>query len=307
MGCQVHIKIKDEFVESISTQIEKVSEYVDMARWTHFHNWANDINTNPESPQAHLKPTTAEDLQSMFCALMPLNTVAFDVYFGRTPQEELDKIFEFFIENKESIESIKNGRDWFERSSQKEEFFELEDLNDESFTKRENVNRREVPAGGIATTPCGFHLLYGNVKSPTVMKDDEFLSERDNKDLVVDGNRFLLMPLLDLGEKNQLNRLLCQFPNAIKTNKFAILVAMYTSSIVADAYKDFLDEMTEADIRFLVETGKAKLSDVEYATREDSGGWIVVRGKKRKLTDCETRCLEIGLNAYKDKFGTFSA
>lgn len=78
-------------------------------------NWFNDINNNPKSPQAHLKPITLKDLKGLFGLWCEPGVLSFDVAFSRTSQAEAKKFAKFILQHAERIKELEGALGMIER------------------------------------------------------------------------------------------------------------------------------------------------------------------------------------------------
>lgn len=179
--------------------------------------WLDDINNNPESYQAHLKPAfrdlTMDELKKMFKPFTKVGLMDIDLSFGRCEDEQMTKIVEFIKDFKSDIRFIKGGADLIERGEveDKEAIEVVDSLNRLPLPaiKKPKSMRREMPKSGqmLAKTwgPDGqkVWLIFGGVDKdqPIFLKTDEYARKEYNslhKDK--EGRAFLMMPLYDFSE-----------------------------------------------------------------------------------------------------------
>ena len=77
--------------------------------------WFEDINKNPKSPQAHLKPITLEQLKGLFKLYCEPGVLFFDVAFSRTSQAEAKKYAEFILKHAQRIKELEGALSMIER------------------------------------------------------------------------------------------------------------------------------------------------------------------------------------------------
>jgi len=77
--------------------------------------WFNDINNNPKSPQAHLKPITLKELKGLFGLWCEVGVLSFDVAFSRTSQAEAKKFAKFILKHAERIKELQGAQEMIER------------------------------------------------------------------------------------------------------------------------------------------------------------------------------------------------
>lgn len=227
---------------------------------TDYESWAQDINTNPESHQKHLAPTTADALKSMFANSFPENTVEIDCYFGRTRPEVIRFILNLCLDFKDDIEAIKDGRIMIERSGlsdkELEAYAALEPKNDTRFKPTLNKNRiakESRPTSGIfsAYTRSGddvVHFLFGNTENMTCLLDDEYVDHYDNQPYKnEDGETFVLLPLMPLGASSRrvINHIHSNLAHFSSVSFYRLMEAAYPGNLEIPYSKEFLtDEST---------------------------------------------------------------
>ncbi len=165
--------------------------------------WVWDINNNPKSPQAHLKPATRASLYAMFKGVPDLvspGVLGIDVAFSRCPQP-LARILADALDKEPLLLRISsNGADFLAQAGYPAEH-PLTKLIEPERAPALNSMRRERPQSGVATfrTVNGepVCVLYGNVDMPTFLKDDQYVEPEYNGLYRDDrGRPYLLVPLL---------------------------------------------------------------------------------------------------------------
>jgi hypothetical protein len=179
--------------------------------------WLDDINTNPEAHQRHLKPEgrdyTMEELMKLFPDYTKVGFMNIDLSFGRCEDDQMMKLGDFILSQKDSIRFIKGGLDLLERSEIQDDkvYKAIDDLNRLPLPKLKKPKkmRQQMPTGGqmLAKTwgPEGSKvwLIFGGVDKdqPIFLKTDEYVRKEYNslhKDK--EGRAFLLMPQYDFSE-----------------------------------------------------------------------------------------------------------
>jgi len=178
---------------------------------TEAHNidWLKDINTNPDSQSAYLKPKdknlTMEQLKKTMSMWAAENQMTFDVGFSRTSDEQAAAYAEFIVANKASIKQLRGADELIKRYDLTDEQIEVIKALNYVAPEPEKLpigeQTKKTLQGGLllckSWSPTPFWVLFGNVKSPSFMKakiykDDDYNSlYRDKK-----GYGYLLLPLL---------------------------------------------------------------------------------------------------------------
>lgn len=216
MGQLVKIYLKDKSDKNI----EKFNEFLNekniensFTSYADMNDWAHDINTNPKSPQAHLKPTTADELIEMFSSLFEIGVMMFDVAYNRTSQSEASIYAEFILKHVDDIEYI-NGAD---------ELINRYQLSDneiniiKSLIRDENILPEKLPIdkqykpnlqSGLFLCKSFSHkpfwVIFGNVDKPTFLKEKIYVNDIYNN-IYRDKNNYayLMFPLMPLSYKKQ--------------------------------------------------------------------------------------------------------
>ncbi|WP_425263260.1 hypothetical protein [Vibrio owensii] len=283
---------------------------IDCTVTVNYQEWANDINTNPNSHQRHLAPTTEEQLQKMFGSTMPDNAVSLDCYYGRTQADAIKVILDGALCLVSDISSISNGRIMIERADLTEaelkKYLPLEHLNDSKFKPTINKNRKptsERPDGGIlqAYTPNGnqvVHFLFGKVDSPKYLLDDLFLDHHDNEPYEnKKGERFALLPLMPLdssGFKKVTNSIYSYLKYVSSISYYRLMEIAYPGLLSYPYSMDFVtneskDLLNDADAIELLYDGISKFQSL------NSG----VNKREIKVKKCKRNGkVEISLPSY---------
>jgi hypothetical protein len=215
MGQIVYIKAKDTVnLDELNTVLTKMGIKNDFTTTKHNIEWLKDINTNPESHQAHLKPKdrdlTMDELKRYFESYTEIGLLSFDVAFSRTDEETAQKYLEFIRAHKKNIEYLKGATELIERYETS-----LEDKKVIIMLNRVDPDPVELPKdqqttddlqGGLflckswSTKP--FWVIFGNVDSPVFLKrriyeDDMYNNIYRDKQ----GYAYLMLPLLPLNDK----------------------------------------------------------------------------------------------------------
>jgi hypothetical protein len=179
----------------------------------YFDDWAKDINENPDSPQAHLKPASPEYLKKLFGATMEVGALSIDVSRGRTDAETAYAFASAMLS-----EPLLFGVKAFEYDFLK--FWELaNEWSDESGAARldmrplaalvtfydegtPNLSRKEFPKDGVVVFRSWGNsevcVVYGETDCPVFMKDDKYVENGFNH-LYKDekGRAYLTVPRFD--------------------------------------------------------------------------------------------------------------
>jgi len=213
MGQLVYIGAKKHAVEKLNKVLDKMK--IENAFTTEQDNisWLKDINENPGSPQAHLKPTdrdlTMEELLRLFPSLTEVGLMTFDVAFSRTSEEEAQKYLAFIKKYKNSIEYLKGAQELIERyetTAEDKKVIKLLNVKEKEPEKLpvEERTKKDLQGGHLLCKSWGlqpFWVIFGKVKDdrPVFMKDRQYKDDaynslyRDKK-----GYGYLLIPLLPL-------------------------------------------------------------------------------------------------------------
>lgn len=214
MGLQIHIKLKD------GADIEKINAYLRKHKVCTFRTEQDNIldlkaiNTDPTSPQAHLKPAgrdlTMAEFQKIFGSWAEVNLLEFDIYFGRTTQEQINHYCHIIYDYCTQIEYITHVPDIIERyavSPNTQEWMwklykppvEPEKLPAEE-QRKNNLDGGLFLCNSFSIEP--FWVIFGRVDSPKFLKDKIYKDDlynniyRDKK-----GYAYLMLPLLPLNDK----------------------------------------------------------------------------------------------------------
>jgi len=180
--------------------------------------WLNDINTDPKSNCAHLKPEgsnlTMDQLKKYFPTYTKEGVADLDIGFGRTSEQDMAKILAFVQENRKDFLQISGIHDLVERSETGKTYQALLYLDDTfpgamSSLPETHKDYRAVFEQGCTAYIAGMNgtelgVLYGNVKHPTYMKARTTIDPADSP-LIKDkqGRHILLVPLIPMDETAQ--------------------------------------------------------------------------------------------------------
>ena len=170
--------------------------------------WITDINTNPKSPQAHLKPATHASLRQMFGMYATPGAMAIDTAYTRCPEDLACILADALVQEPLLARISSNGRDFLQKAGYSDDH-PLARLIEPRVVVAPalNTNRREPPQGGVATfrgiNNSFVCMLYGNVDRPQYMKDDQYEDPQHNTLYHDDqGRAYMLVPLLRLGAQS---------------------------------------------------------------------------------------------------------
>ena len=175
--------------------------------------WVNDINTNPESSQRHLKPNdrdlTLSELKEMFEAWTEVGIYEIDLYFGRTSEEQMQKLGEFIYIYSDEIEFLDGSDILLERGNIPKKYHStIAKLEKEYIppTKlpedkqyRPNFDSGVLLCKSWSVEP--FWVTYGNVEHPRYLKEKIYEDNLYN-DIYKDANgySYMLVPLNDFSK-----------------------------------------------------------------------------------------------------------
>jgi hypothetical protein len=77
--------------------------------------WIQDINNNPKSPQAHLRPLTVKQLKYIFGIWCEVGALHFDVAFSRTSQALAKRYAKFILKHADLIDQLQGANELIER------------------------------------------------------------------------------------------------------------------------------------------------------------------------------------------------
>ena len=209
-------EINQKFVEQFGNEKEGQTLY--FISEADNQSWLDDINTNPESDQKHLKPKdrdlTMDELTKMFIAWTKVGMAQMDIGFSRMEEEDMQKALTFIGENKSIFKEIDGIHDLVERSETGDKFKHLLYLDKhfpESTSKIPETHPKYKAihtSGAIAyirgTNGAEVGVLYGNVETPQYMRARTTLHPEDSgfiKD--PQGRHILLVPLIPMDHTGQ--------------------------------------------------------------------------------------------------------
>ena len=175
--------------------------------------WLDEINS-PKSEQKHLIPEgqkklTMPQLKKLFLTWTEIGVMEFDIGFGRTTKDEINKICEFIAFFKNDIAELNYADDLIERGELSENVaiiiksLEKPEEEPEKLPIEERSSRKDMQGGLLlckSFSPSPFWVIFGNVERPKFMKEKIYKEDiynniyRDKK-----GLGYLLMPLLKIG------------------------------------------------------------------------------------------------------------
>lgn len=176
--------------------------------------WLDDINKNPKSPQAHLKPEernlTMQELKSIFKAWTEEGVLEYDFKYDRGNADDISKLSNFIKENSDKIDYLKNADELIKRFEKAvgESKNVLLNLNKQDEPpKKLPVKDRRIPnlqSGIMLCKSWGikpFWVIFGRVERPTFLKEKIYVEDVYNN-LYRDKNgyAYMLLPLNDFSE-----------------------------------------------------------------------------------------------------------
>ena len=180
--------------------------------------WLDEINNDPKSSCAHLKPKdrdfTMEELKKCFKNYTTEGLAEIDIGFGRTPEETMEKTLSFIDSNRDIWQEIRGIHDLVERSETGDKYTHLLYLDhyfpDATYNlPKTHLDYRDVYTGGCVAYITGMNdsqvgVVYGNVESPTFLKSRTTIDPGDSNLIKDDKDRhILLMPLIPMDENAQ--------------------------------------------------------------------------------------------------------
>lgn len=207
MGQMVVIRLKakdDKSITAVNKLLKKAR--IDNSFITEQNNidWLEDINTNPKSPQKHLKPLTLIQLKTMFNLYCEIGALNFDMAFGRTSQTLAKKYAKFILKYADLIQELQGAQSMLERydfTLTKEEQLIIKKLNKVPVAER---TKRDLQGGLMLCKSWSsepFWVVFGKTINnyPIFMKDKQYEDENYNN-LYRDDNgyAYLLIPLLPI-------------------------------------------------------------------------------------------------------------
>jgi len=171
--------------------------------------WVEDINNNPKSHQAHLKPITLDQLKGLFNIWCEPGVLSFDVAFSRTSQGEAKKFAEFILQHAVKIKELEGALSMIERYDlSKHEIEIIKKLNKVVPAPKklpvEERTKKDLQGGLMLCKSWGlqpFWVIFGKVKDdhPCFLKDRIYEDDAYNN-LYRDSNgyAYLMLPLLPI-------------------------------------------------------------------------------------------------------------
>jgi hypothetical protein len=214
MGQLVYIKAKTGTENYLNKKLKeaKINNCFITAEMN--QNWLDDINTNPNSKQKHLKPKDRDLTLNELKDILPIWTeeglMWFDVAFNRTTQKEATKYATFIEANTNSLEYLKGAESMLERfkltPNQVEIIKSLNQPTQEPEMLPENEQIKPTLQSGLflckSWSNQPFWVIFGNVDKPKFMKTRIYKEDiynniyRDEK-----GFAYLMLPLLPINNK----------------------------------------------------------------------------------------------------------
>jgi hypothetical protein len=210
----MRIKIKDlSTIEAMNKVLEERG--IDYKFWGEEDTkaWLDDINNNPKSPSRKLKPKdrplTLKELKEMFPYWTEVGIYETDLYYGRTSQEQMQKLGKFINDYSDYIEYVDGSDTLLERGNIPEEYHPVI-----AKLEKEYVPPKELPmeeqykpdfqSGLLLCKSWGdkpFWTIFGKVDSPKFLKEriyEEDIYNNLYKDK--NGYGYMLIPLNDLSK-----------------------------------------------------------------------------------------------------------
>lgn len=214
MGQLVYIKAKPGTEEDLNKKLKRAGIKCAFITAEMNQDWLNDINTNPDAHQKHLKPKdrdlTMDELKDIFPSWTEVGLLSFDVAFGRTDDDEAAKYAKFIEANADSLECVRGGDEFIKRydltPAQAKIVTELEKPEPEPEKLPEDEQVKPDLQSGLflckSWSPTPFWVVFGKVEKPTFLKTRIYRDElynniyRDKK-----GYAYLLLPLMPINNR----------------------------------------------------------------------------------------------------------
>lgn len=212
MGQLVYIGAKKSAIDKLNKALDKMNIENSFTTEEDNINWLKDINENPESPQAHLKPSgrdlTMEELLRTFTIFTEVGLLTFDVAYSRTSEEEAQKYLAFIRKYKNDLEYLKGAQELIERyetTAEDKKVIKLLNVKDKEPEKlpKEQQTTDDLQGGVWLCKSWGlqpFWIIYGKVDRPKFLKRKIYVDDIHNN-LYKDkkGYAYLLVPLMPFG------------------------------------------------------------------------------------------------------------
>lgn len=303
MGQLVSIKLKsqkDSEIKKVNSILEKmgIEGRFNLEKWN--KEWLKDINENPKSPQSHFKPDdrnlTLDELKKTMPRWTEVGLFETDVAFGRTSEEDMQKISKFIEENKDLIEFIINGEELYERTKitaeQKKTIKKLEKPIEKPKMFPEELRSKNLPESGVmlckSFSPNPFWVIFGKVDEPMFMKEKIYENDLyNNLHRDKNGYAFLLIPLMPLGHNQNI------FINNVVKRCWELGLRENTIFFISKVYKikiDFEKEVGKEFAEFynmdeLVERFKSLHAEIKN-TYNNLPQKIYFNERKKKFDKC---------------------
>ena len=303
MGQLVYIKLKDGVNPEQANTYLQDNGLNDFTTEQDNIDWLEDINTKPNSPQAHLKPAdrdlTMEELKKTFPRWTESNLLSFDVAFSRTSQREIDGYCEMIHDNVDDIEYIDGADDIIERYTVALEMKPiLGKLNKPEevpeLLPKEEQNQPNLEGGlflckSFSIKP--FWVIFGRVNRPKFLKEKIYKDDLYNK-IYHDkqGYAYLMFPLLKLDGK-EMDAVTKSYMHAWGIGlreDFSLLIPLIYHFGIADhdnVARDYMETYTEPDelLNKFKQVFKYITSTYEYSSKYLTGFHYSVVHKKFRV------------------------
>ena len=206
---------------------------------------AEDINTNPKL--RHLKPErrniTNDEVKELFPTWTEIGLFETDLYFGRTSEEEMQKIAEFIIENADKIEYITEVETLIERGKIHNRCHMLLKKLEKKYEKPKMLPKEKRvinnhQSGLLLCKTWGTNkdlvwLIFGKVDRPKYLKNKIYENDIYN-DIYKDkrGNSYMLIPLNDMSKDFGIKTFNQMWDMGIRENPNYILSLIYQYEII---------------------------------------------------------------------------
>lgn len=111
MAILIKIYLKDKSEKNINhfNNILKNTQFAfnDFISKSFMKSWADDINSNPNSPQAHLKPITTDNLINLFKPFKEVGAMSVEIPIAKNNKPLINNQFYFIEKYKDHIQNVK--------------------------------------------------------------------------------------------------------------------------------------------------------------------------------------------------------
>jgi len=261
----MEIKLKEGIdIDALNTNLKERGMSNQFISRMDTQSWLDDINNNPDSNQKHLKPVdrdlTLDELKEMFPKWTETGLFETDLYFGRTSEDEMERIAGFIVDHQYDIQYITDVETLIDRGGIKPAMASVLHLLEkpeevhEEYPKEEQLKQRKLQSGQLLCKSWGtepFWVIYGKVERPQFLKERKYIEEGLNSLYRDDQKRgYLLIPLYDFSYgffekvyKEAWERGLREHPNYFLTCCYSVEIQN-----IKNAAQSFFEFYTEEEL-----------------------------------------------------------